>query len=122
MPVPVPVPSWRSAVPVQLVDGDVDVDDSKRHLDINSETSPGGSFHAEFSKAAARHYGIARLRDGVRCHHRRAHVLVLLRVVDVGEREAALGLLERIVAMLAKMCRTRSDRSDAAEPPPRGAA
>jgi len=30
--------------------------------------------------------------------------LMLLGIVDVGEQEAALGLLERIVAMLTKMC------------------
>ena len=47
-------PLWGSPVPVRTVDvdGDVDVDDSSQHLGVPRENSHGGSFHAEFSKAA----------------------------------------------------------------------
>ena len=50
----------------------------------------------------ARHYGIAR-GSAMEC----AAIIdafALLEIADAPEREAALGLLERIVAMLTKMC------------------
>ena len=51
---------------------------------------------------AARHYGIAR-GSAMECAAI-IDALMLLSIVDVAEQEAALGLLERIVAMLTKMC------------------